>query len=124
MKQQRGHPGSGVEGGMRYYLYETQTGEGCDYTIGCGLRMTPLEATTLEGAKQEVLDGFEEETENLTEDRESMTILCVTEEVDIMGLLNEIGSERRKERLAKEREQTDAAEKELLAKLLKKHGRP
>ncbi len=34
---------------MQYWLHEKQA-NGCDYTIGCGIRLQKLEATTLEEA--------------------------------------------------------------------------
>jgi hypothetical protein len=39
---------------MIYYLYEEQDG-GCDYSIGCGLRLTRLKATNMEDAIKEAL---------------------------------------------------------------------
>lgn len=38
-----------------YYLWVKQRGVGCDYTIGCGEKTTPLKATTIEEARKEAL---------------------------------------------------------------------
>ena len=35
---------------MTYLLHEVQDEEGCDYTIGCGYRLTQLDADTMAGA--------------------------------------------------------------------------
>ena len=32
----------------KYYIWLTQSGEGCDYTIGCGERLVPLKLDNLE----------------------------------------------------------------------------
>lgn len=40
---------------MKYILVQYQDA-GCDYTIGCGLSLTDLSATTVEGAKREAFD--------------------------------------------------------------------
>lgn len=39
--------------GTRYLLLLVQNQEGCDYTIGCGMKALPLEAQTVEGARTE-----------------------------------------------------------------------
>lgn len=40
----------------KFYLWLKQTGEGCDYTIGCGERLIPLNAHTIEDARKEALE--------------------------------------------------------------------
>ena len=40
---------------MQYYLVERQSG-GCDYTIGCGIRISKLSATTKDAAMFEAAD--------------------------------------------------------------------
>lgn len=36
---------------MKYFLWLKQSGEGCDYTIGCGSKLLEVEAETPEAAK-------------------------------------------------------------------------
>ena len=47
---------------MKYKAYLQQTGEGCDYTIGCGKRVINIEADSMEEAKQkltsEILENY------------------------------------------------------------------
>jgi len=38
---------------MKFYLWLKQSGEGCDYTIGCGQRLVLLNAETMEQARTE-----------------------------------------------------------------------
>ena len=40
---------------MKYYLYREQRNEGCDYTIGCGVQLKSLRATTREEAMKEII---------------------------------------------------------------------
>jgi hypothetical protein len=40
---------------MKYFLYREQSGEGCDYTIGCGSKLEQLEATNMKEAIDEVV---------------------------------------------------------------------
>ena len=42
----------------KYFLWMKQRGEGCDYTIACGERLVPLEATTLRTAIMEAKEEF------------------------------------------------------------------
>jgi len=45
---------------MKYIAHVVQNGEGCDYTIGCGLDVVELTASDLEGAKQELKEVIKE----------------------------------------------------------------
>ncbi len=40
---------------MKYYLYRRQKNKGCDYTIGCGVQLKSLRATTREEAIKEIV---------------------------------------------------------------------
>ncbi len=40
----------------KYFLYKVQAGEGCDYSIGCGQKLSELESTCMNDAIEEVLD--------------------------------------------------------------------
>lgn len=39
---------------MKYKAYLKQTGEGCDYTIGCAQTVIDIEATNMDEAKQKL----------------------------------------------------------------------
>jgi hypothetical protein len=39
---------------MKYKAYLKQSGEGCDYTIGCAQKVINIEATNMEEAKQKL----------------------------------------------------------------------
>ena len=43
----------------KFYLYRKQSGEGCDYTIGCASALNPLKAETLDAAIVEASDPDE-----------------------------------------------------------------
>jgi len=61
---------------MRYFVVKTQEG-GCDYTIGCGISIEMLSATTMQKAIDEVIglqDGWKEELQqefDAAKDKES-----------------------------------------------------
>ena len=40
---------------MKYFLLREQAGQGCDYTIGCGITFEPLRANTMDEAITEVM---------------------------------------------------------------------
>jgi hypothetical protein len=45
---------------MTYYLWMNQSGEGCDYTIGCAKNLIALpEDTTSDNLKEKVMEVFE-----------------------------------------------------------------
>ena len=93
---------------MKYYLVRVQKGEGCDYTIGCGLDVTLLSAKNKEEAIQKVIglpsdwkETFSEDWEdeiydtgylgdaepNRYQQIESVSLLEVNEEIDMMPIL-------------------------------------
>lgn len=43
----------------KYYLWVQEEG-GCDYTVGCGEKLMPLNATTVVAAKEEALSMMED----------------------------------------------------------------
>jgi len=53
---------------MKYYLYKQQEGQGCDYTIGCGMVLEELEATTKEEAIEEIIGLEDDWKENIVKD--------------------------------------------------------
>jgi len=44
--------------GAKFYAVHYQSGEGCDYTIGCGLRVVALDAATRDEAELEVAEDL------------------------------------------------------------------
>jgi len=49
---------------MEYKAYLKQSGEGCDYTIGCAQTVINIEATSMEEAKQKLTTTIIEEYNN------------------------------------------------------------
>lgn len=54
---------------MRYFLLRRQKGEGCDYTIGCGLSFEEIEADSRKEAIEQVID-LPDDWENITDEDE------------------------------------------------------
>jgi hypothetical protein len=48
----------GMKPTTKFWMLMVQNGEGCDYTIGCGLCAEPLKAQTIEEARKEAEDFF------------------------------------------------------------------
>ena len=42
------------EGAVKYLVIYTQDGEGCDYSIGCGVLIEEIEAVDLDDAEQQI----------------------------------------------------------------------
>lgn len=45
--------------GTKFWMLLVQAGEGCDYTVGCGMCARPLKSSTLEDARAEAKVYFE-----------------------------------------------------------------
>jgi hypothetical protein len=101
----------------KFYLWLEQEGGGCDYTIGCGLRLIALEATTLEEAETEAI---REVGDGRNEERRTKTALVIeavrVERVDVRA--HYLAEEAK--RLQRECELTEARERAELARLQKK----
>lgn len=107
---------------MAYVLIERQSG-GCDYTIGCGLRVTNLKATTLAEAQEEAVSGIGDAWQAEYEyGIQHAELLEVTSSVDLASLLNQRASERRQVKAREDAAETETAERALLEKLQKKYG--
>jgi hypothetical protein len=48
----------GINPTTKFWLLLVQEGEGCDYTVGCGMRAQPLKAQTIEEARVEAREFF------------------------------------------------------------------
>ena len=69
--------------------------KGCDYSIGCGVEMRQLKATTIEAAILEAC-GTAEEGPAFDERVESITILLVTEVASCATRLEELRAENKR----------------------------
>lgn len=108
---------------MTYYLFLRQEGQGCDYTIGCGMRLIILRATTLDEAKGESKEYFD--ADNYGYGRgdyalsDAMIMRC---EFNAMPILNKILKDEREAR-EKEQEQNKLnQERAEFERLKKKFG--
>ena len=105
----------------RYFLYEAQTGQGCDYTIGCGSRLTEIKASSLEEVLNKLVPPFTSldddeyyEDEYLRTDasrRATAQVLVCHDVVDLIPLLNAKSAEHSKAHKAKEKADADEAER-------------
>jgi hypothetical protein len=102
---------------MKFYLWMRQSGDGCDYTIGCGQRLVKLEAETIEQARVAANGQFDYFSIGSEERRlDEAVILSFVE--DAMPRVREIERER-------ENAKSDAETKrkrEQLAKLKQELG--
>jgi len=91
---------------MKYALWLKQSGEGCDYTIGCGERIYPLEATTLEEAKEEIAEGVAEGDIRSGDDIEEAVIYSF--EDDVLDIFESHAQEMEDARLEEEKDKKRA----------------
>jgi hypothetical protein len=109
---------------MKYVIIFEQRGEGCDYTIGCGIKFKIIEANDLEDARNKAKEYFlmnycygAEWDRNLC-NIEYMTIAENPEYLPVGDWWNEVMEEKKK----KAEKAQEAKEKAELARLLKKYG--
>lgn len=102
----------------KFFLYRKQAGEGCDYTIGCGERLTPLQAQTVGDAVGEAQKQLRDEEDDEgwgREDAPWKSALVVEQVGDLTGFCLE------QQKLAEERERAEErAEKKAQLEKLKK----
>ena len=107
---------------MKFLVCRKQEGEGCDYTIGCGMRFDVIEADSLNAAVDRIVwpDG-QDECSSLEGEFALVKILAVPFDevhiVDVEGYKSAIAKVRDDERKAA----AEAAEKEELARLKRKY---
>lgn len=94
---------------MEFVALMKQSGEGCDYTIGCGRQIQWLSATTLDEAKNEARQILEDygSYRGSEMELESFLIVPVTEVYDwLEELYDEVDEQKRiyKEQRERERE--------------------
>ncbi len=109
---------------MKYILVEKQS-DGCDYTIGCGLRITELAfVQSVEEAKakaaEEIGDYWQGQNECGINHAE---LLVVEDKIDLSAYLTKAAQTREAARKVKEAKDREKAELETLERLAKKHGK-
>ena len=112
---------------MKFLVCQKQPGEGCDYTIGCGMRYDIVEADSKEEVIENIIfpEGRDEycalEDDNAIDELLVINITNseIVTEVDLWELKGEVIEEREKEKRDSER-QSDEAEFERLRKKLGK----
>jgi hypothetical protein len=104
---------------MKYVAYLKQDGEGCDYTIGCGLEMVKLKSDNLESAESELIDMIRESYTGDTS-LESAKIYEVSNEksVDLRSVYKKISDEKE----SIKRKKLEDSEKNEYERLVKKFG--
>jgi hypothetical protein len=107
---------------MRYYLIERQSG-GCDYTIGCGIRVTELIATDLEDAKKKAAKNIGSKWRGGDERSiDNAELLEVSESFDLAAFLNQRASDRAKAKKSKEETNKLERDRAELKRLQRKLG--
>ena len=110
---------------MRYVIILEQRGEGCDYTIGCGINYKTIEAKDFEEAQAKAKAYV---IENYTYGCEYDRSLCDLEYMTIAAAptslpINEWWDEERKKELKELRDVKEAEERAELARLQKKYNK-
>lgn len=109
---------------MKYLVCKKQKGEGCDYTIGCGMRFDFIEADSIQAAIERIVfpDG-KDEYSSLEGDNALEQILIIPAEhitvVNVSGIESEIKRQRVRE-AEKAQEEKELAD---LKRLQAKYGR-
>ena len=91
---------------MRFIVFFTQAGDGCDYTIGCGKKYEIIEADSMEDAKEMVIFPDGEDEYSIFHDRD-----ISYDEIIIVPFENylEINIEEEIEKEEKRKENSQAA---------------
>ena len=106
---------------MKYLVCKKQEGEGCDYTIGCGMRFDFIEADSIQDATEKaVFPSGRDEYSALEGDFALEIIFIVPAEyvsmVDVARMKNEIKEIRKREAEKTQKEKELAELKRLQAK--------
>ena len=113
---------------MKFLICLKQSTEGCDYTIGCGMKFEVIEASSLEDAKEKVIypEGLEENSifENTDISYDDIKIVSMEHvfNLDVEGMEEQILKKRR-EKEEEEKRLEDEAEFERLKRKLNKWKR-
>lgn len=107
---------------MKFLVCKKQSGEGCDYTIGCGYRFEYIEADSIEAVIHEVVwpDG-EGERSSLEWYSPLETILIVPAEQVITVDVNQLKADLLKQRREEEEQRQKDKELQELKRLQEKY---
>lgn len=111
-----------------FALLLRQEGEGCDYTIGCGLKVVPLNETTVEAARVEAEGLFKNREFKFYEETSDESTDAVEEAVIIRmvgSIADNVRAWMREEAQLQARgaqASTEAGERSMLGRLLAKYG--
>ncbi len=103
---------------MSYYLYMNQSGEGCDYTIGCGQKLLALKASTIEEAIEEAI---EEVDHHLSEEVPDVLLLKSTG-VFLSAMVEKRRAEHDKQVILNEAKKQEVIDRAELTRLKAKLG--
>lgn len=103
-----------------FYAYYEGKGYGCDYTIGCNIRVDAIQAESVEDAIAEVKEKIEESPDYAEERIESVTIIEVASatKLDIEDFTRDI----REQQVAEEQAKKEAEERAEYERLKQKFG--
>ena len=108
---------------MRYYLIERQSG-GCDYTIGCGIRVTEFIANDLEDAKKKAAKNIGSKWRGGDERSiDSAELLEVSESCDLAAFLDQRALDRAEAKRSKDQARQLELDKAEFDRLQKKLGK-
>lgn len=95
----------------KFICFIKQDGEGCDYTIGCGLNLLQLKSTNMDDAIQEMKDIIKEEYNHYESKLGFCTVYEVSEthKLNVKGYYNQLESEKfeLKKKLQEEKERQE-----------------
>jgi hypothetical protein len=107
---------------MRYFLIERQSG-GCDYTIGCGLRVRELKAASVEEAREVANEMIGTDWQGEYEMAVTKAELLVVQETeDLAPFLNAKAAERAEVKRRKAEAAQEAQERAAYERLKGKFG--
>lgn len=107
------------------YLLVRRQSSGCDYTIGCGISITELQAKSLEDAKEEAVEeigGYWKGTWDYS--ISSAEILVVEQRIDLASTLNQAAKRREAEKQELAKKETEEAERAEFERLKNKFSKP
>mgnify|MGYP001562524102 CR=1 FL=1 len=106
---------------MKYLVCKKQHGDGCDYTIGCGMRFDVIEALSLEDAIEQTIYPSGRNNFSALEGEEALEELLIipaeyATSVDLKSMTLEIESERKRQAEEQQRNKELAELERLKAK--------
>ncbi|MFW6225939.1 MAG: hypothetical protein ACOC3V_03185 [bacterium] len=104
----------------KYISFIRQEGEGCDYTIGCGINLIKLKSTNMDDATQEMKEIIKEQYNYSEAYLEKCTIYEVTDSFKLNT--KDVYSELKKEKEYEKKKQEEEKERKEYERLMKKFG--